>query len=110
MSTESWTIAIVSADPVQRNTLIRHLREAGYSVLEAANLTEAARIAEKFEGEIHATLIDDRPGTLNGFEAGAAVTHFRPGTKIVFSSELGNSESLGELYRPLIRVLQQTLN
>ena len=51
------TVLVVEPDPMERNLAIQYLSEAGYHVLEAANLTEAAQLASLFEGDLRLVVV-----------------------------------------------------
>jgi DNA-binding response OmpR family regulator len=51
------TVLVVDSDPLQRNLIMRHLIDAGYDVLEAANSVEAVRIANLFKGGIQLIVV-----------------------------------------------------
>ena len=51
------TVLIVEPDPLERNLAMQYLTEAGYHVLEAANLTEAAQLASLFEEDLRLVVV-----------------------------------------------------
>jgi DNA-binding response OmpR family regulator len=56
------TVIVVDSDPLERNLVMRHLTDAEFHLLEAANSVEALRIANLFEGEIHLMVVPNAPG------------------------------------------------
>jgi CheY-like chemotaxis protein len=51
------TVLVVNANPITRNQFVECLHRGGYAVLEAANHTEAIRIIELSEREIHVAVL-----------------------------------------------------
>jgi DNA-binding NtrC family response regulator len=68
MTQAGLTVLIVEDETIIRFTLAEVLEEAGYTVLEAANVLEAVAIIGKRD-DISAVISDiDMPGALSGFD------------------------------------------
>jgi PAS domain S-box-containing protein len=80
------TILVAEDEDGIRETLIRTLTKAGYTVLAAANGTDALYLAEHHPGDIHLLLSDViMPGML-GDELATRLHERRPATKTLFMS------------------------
>jgi two-component system, cell cycle sensor histidine kinase and response regulator CckA len=80
------TILVVEdADPVRE--LVRNLLlESGYTVLEAKCPDEAIRLTQQHSFPIHLLLSDVIMPSMNGPALAEALTHTRPGMKVVYMS------------------------
>jgi CheY-like chemotaxis protein len=80
------TILVVEDNPNVRRTLLRQLKELGYSPIEAedaATALDTIRSGVSFD-----LLLTDvvMPGGMNGYELAAEAEVLRPGTKVLFTS------------------------
>jgi signal transduction histidine kinase/ActR/RegA family two-component response regulator/HAMP domain-containing protein len=81
------TILVVEDEPVLRDMANIILRDCGYNVLEAATGTEALRVWEQHQGEIHLLLTDMvMPEGMSGMELAQRLLAARPDLKIIFAS------------------------
>lgn len=80
------TILLVEDEPLVRELAVRTLRKAGYEVLEAANGTEALRVSETHEGEIHLLMTDVVLPQMSGKALAEQLQAIRPEIRILYSS------------------------
>jgi PAS domain S-box-containing protein len=80
------TILVAEDSEAVRRLVRRVLGECGYTVLEARNGEEAARVAAAHPGPIHLLLSDVVMPGANGREAAERIQASRPGTKVLFMS------------------------
>jgi DNA-binding NtrC family response regulator len=80
------TILVVEDNTALRSLTERILRTHGYTVLGAANGTQARRIAAGHAGDIAVMLTDVVMPNHSGPALAASITARRPATKIVFMS------------------------
>ncbi len=69
-----------------RRTMVCGLIQAGYSVLIAADTTEARSLSHKYPGKVHLLLTDDLVPETGGYELAKSVMLDRPGTKVLLLS------------------------
>jgi len=70
-------VLVVDDDPVMRHLLVQYLTAANYVAFEAANGTEAVRIA--IDTDIHLAVVDQNLGEKNeGLNVAAAISAVRP--------------------------------
>jgi PAS domain S-box-containing protein len=87
MSRGSETILIVEDDPGVRETVSETLRSCGYSLLEARDVEEAARLCAEHVGTIDLLLSDVvTPGGGGGRALSEYVASLRPGLKVLYMS------------------------
>jgi two-component system cell cycle sensor histidine kinase/response regulator CckA len=82
----SETILIVEDEAAVRTLASRILRERGYRVLEAADGTEALRIAQEYQSEIHMVLTDVVMPGVGGKALIARLEELRPGIHALYIS------------------------
>ncbi len=81
------TVLLVEDEEMVRNLAARVLREQGYTVLEAANGTEAMNVVHNSqEKEIHLLLTDVVMPQMGGRELAEKLRAIRPNIKILFTS------------------------
>src|SRR5205085_9618890 len=81
------TILVVEDEPVLRDMANVILSDCGYHVLEASTGTEALRVWEQYQGEIHLLLTDMvMPEGMSGMELAQRLLAARPDLKIIFAS------------------------
>ena len=86
------TVLLVDDEDGLRDTVARHLTRAGYTVITAADGTEALRQAEHHNGPIHLLLTDVVMPAVPGPELADRLTADRPDTTVLFMS--GYAEGL----------------
>ncbi len=93
------TILLVEDETAIRKLSQEILTQQGYTVLIAANGTEAVKIAEEHRGSIDLMLTDVVMPGLNGRELAVRVALLRPGIKVMFVSGFADHAivSSGEL-------------
>jgi CheY-like chemotaxis protein len=80
------TILLVEDEPVLRANLAEELREAGFTVIEAASADEAWRYLQA-TGPVDLVFSDiQMPGTMSGIDLQHRVRTNFPGTKIILTS------------------------
>jgi DNA-binding response OmpR family regulator len=80
------TILIVEDDPILRFTLAMELRQAGFSVREAASADEAETVLDTGT-PIHLVVTDiEMPGTRNGLDLAKSVRAFHPHVRLIVVS------------------------
>jgi CheY-like chemotaxis protein len=84
----SVTILIVQDEGVLRNLLHRALQGYGFSVLPAANGTEALQWSERHEGTIEILVTDIVLSDISGFELSERIHAAHPETKFLFVTGL----------------------
>jgi PAS domain S-box-containing protein len=82
----SETILLAEDDKVVRELSAMTLRGKGYSVIEAADGEEAARLFRENVGNIDLVILDVIMPKMNGREVFDAIRHVRPSVKVVFVS------------------------
>jgi hypothetical protein len=80
------TVLVVEDEPALREVAVRGLRELGYVVLEAADGSEALRVADRFDGRIHLLLTDVVMPGLGGRKVAERLRAVRPELKVLFTS------------------------
>jgi PAS domain S-box-containing protein len=81
------TILLVEDEAAVRETAARILREQGYTVLEAANGSEALHMLNEYaEQEVHLLLTDLVMPHMGGKEVADRLKHIRPNARILFMS------------------------
>jgi two-component system cell cycle sensor histidine kinase/response regulator CckA len=88
----SETILVVEDEEPVRVFLIRQLRNLGYTVLEAANITEALSQLEKHFGQIDLLMTDIIMPEGSGIELADRIRETQPDIQILFSSGYGIGE------------------
>jgi CheY-like chemotaxis protein len=79
------TILIAEDEPLLCEIVRLQLENAGYTVLEAHNGTEAMAVAENHGGNIHLLLTDVvMAGGKNGLELAASLLSKQPGLKVIY--------------------------
>jgi PAS domain S-box-containing protein len=86
------TILVVEDDATVRGIALRALREYGYTVLEAGDPEDAARICESNAGKISLVLTDTIMPGMNGYEFYGMISKRWPGVRVIFMSGYTNSE------------------
>lgn len=80
------TILVVEDEPTLRRVLLRTLRGAGYTVLEATNGVDALRKCETCEGDIDLLLTDVVMPQMGGKELAEKVVTKYPGVRVLYMS------------------------
>lgn len=86
------TLLVVDDDPRIRRLTVRFLKELGYTVIEAADGSEAKQILEGDQGREIDLLFTDivMPGDLDGVSLGHWVLDHLGGVRVLLSSGFGN--------------------
>jgi PAS domain S-box-containing protein len=82
----SGTVLIAEDEPLLRGIVARSLREAGYTILEAADGEEALALARKWDGPIDLVVTDVVMPRMSGHTLGQQLRRDRPGTRMLFIS------------------------
>lgn len=86
MTSANVTILVVEDEPLVSMSIVAHLRDDGFRVLEAANADEAIAILEQDEG-VRLIFTDiDMPGSMDGLKLAAAVRRRWPPVHIIVTS------------------------
>jgi CheY-like chemotaxis protein len=85
------TILIVEDEEAVRKSAAEFLAENGYKVLEAAEGSEALKIAEQYSQPIHLLLTDVIMPGMSGRELSERITPIHPETKVLFMSGYSNN-------------------
>jgi two-component system, cell cycle sensor histidine kinase and response regulator CckA len=80
------TILLVEDEPIILEIGMAMLKELGYQVLAVGRSSEAVRLAETYEGEIHLLMTDVVMPEMNGRELAEHVVAVRHGIKCLFMS------------------------
>jgi PAS domain S-box-containing protein len=82
----SETILLVEDNPNVRRTVVRQLKQLGYTTIEAQDGDSAYAVVAA--GAVFDLLLTDvvMPGGINGYELAHKVQSLRPGTRILFTS------------------------
>jgi CheY-like chemotaxis protein len=88
------TILLVEDEHAVRHLLAETLREAGYTVLEAAGAADALPLAERFAEQIHLILSDVILSGMEGPELAGRVRQVRPDIRALFVSGYSGGASL----------------
>jgi PAS domain S-box-containing protein len=80
------TILVAEDEDGLRDAVTRHLRRAGYQVLDAPNGREALHTAERHGDSIDALLTDVVMPVMNGRELAEALQHSRPEIPVLYMS------------------------
>jgi response regulator RpfG family c-di-GMP phosphodiesterase len=80
------TILLVEDELSVRGLAVRVLRESGYNLLQAADGTEALRVAQEYAGKIHLLLTDVVMPQMGGKELANRLKTLRPDIKVLFTS------------------------
>lgn len=86
------TILVVEDDPDCLRITSIWLRNFGYNVLEAANGTEALRVADGHNGPIHLLLADIIMPRMTGGQLAEQIRRRRPETRLLFMSGYANTD------------------
>jgi CheY-like chemotaxis protein len=79
-------VLVVEDQDQVRNLVCHHLRDLGYTVLEAADGTTALRLASTHSGVLHLLVSDVVLEGMNGRELYDRLAKERPGIKVLFMS------------------------
>jgi len=93
------TVLVVDDDPGVRNLASAMLRRSGYTVIEAADGTEAEQVAIQHDGEIHVLLTDIVMPGVRGPELATRLCAVRPSTRVVYMSGFRDTEPLADVDR-----------
>jgi two-component system cell cycle sensor histidine kinase/response regulator CckA len=93
------TVFVVDDDPGVRNLASAMLRRSGYTVIEAADGTEAEQVAIQHDGEIHVLLTDIVMPGVRGPELAKRLRAVRPSTRVVYMSGFRDTEPLADVDR-----------
>jgi PAS domain S-box-containing protein len=80
------TILIAEDDAAVRKVAARMLRDAGYTVLTAANGREALETGERYDGEIHLLLTAVVMPQMGGRQLAEQLRKLRPGLRVLFTT------------------------
>ncbi len=80
------TVLVVEDEPLVRDVVVQILRAQGYKVIEAANGTEAIRVAEEMDEPVHLLLTDVVMPLMGGPELAERVRKAHPETKVLYMS------------------------
>jgi CheY-like chemotaxis protein len=80
------TILVVEDRPEVRRLAVEALQGSGYQILEAAEGSEALRVAEHHSGSIHLLLTDVVMPHMTGKELAERLKQLRPETKVLYMS------------------------
>jgi hypothetical protein len=89
------TVLLVEDEETVRNFTSEVLKACGYTVLQAANGTEALQISATHTGPLHLLLTDIVMPEMNGWTLAAELARQQPTTKILYMSGYTNSAHLG---------------
>lgn len=121
MAGEKTTVLVVEDEALIRLDIAWALEEAGFEVLEAANVAKAVAVLTDHP-EIRAVFTDvDMPGSMDGLKLAAVISECWPHTKIIVTSGRCNvlpcdlpamSRFVGKPYAPatIISNLSQMLS
>jgi len=80
------TLLLVEDEEFLRGPLVKLLRKAGYTVLEAASGEHALRVAESYDGPINLVVTDLLMPRLSGKGLVDSLCAMRPGMKVLYMS------------------------
>jgi two-component system, cell cycle sensor histidine kinase and response regulator CckA len=80
------TVLLVDDEPIVRKVMGRRLRQAGFSVIEAANGQEAIAAANQPQNEIDMVVSDVVMPEMNGPEVVAEIQRSRPSVAVLYVS------------------------
>jgi CheY-like chemotaxis protein len=80
------TVLVVEDEPLVRMSIVLHLEDAGYTVLEAGNADDAVEILQANTAITIMFTDIDMPGGMNGLKLAAAVRDRWPPIKIIITS------------------------
>jgi two-component system cell cycle sensor histidine kinase/response regulator CckA len=101
------TVLLAEDEDSVRRLARRILEEAGYTVLEAREATEALAISEAWDGPIDLLVTDVVMPELNGRELAERLSALRPGIQIVYISGYTDHDVLGGVVAPGNHFLQK---
>lgn len=93
------TILLVDDDRTIRRTTSDALRQAGYTVIDAASGAEALRALEAHQGHVDLLLTDVTMAGMDGGELAEAVTGLHPDVKVLFMSGYTGGAALHDTVR-----------
>ncbi|MCP5067786.1 MAG: response regulator, partial [bacterium] len=91
----SGTVLAVEDEPMSRRLVRGMLERCGYSVLEAADGTEAIQIADAYAGEIDLVVTDMMMPKMRGPELVQHLRAKRPEIRVLFVSGYADSTEVG---------------
>jgi two-component system cell cycle sensor histidine kinase/response regulator CckA len=95
------TILVVEDEASLRKLTRSLLQPLGYTVLDASDGTEALKISQDYEGEIHLLLTDIVMPGMNGRDLAEQLTTQRPSMRVVYmSGYAGQSIGCAEVFSP----------
>ena len=86
LPTGSETILVVEDAEAIRSLVRKVLTAQGYTILEAANGSEALRLVERHEGALHLAVSDVVMPGMSGRELGERLASLRPGLRVLYMS------------------------
>ena len=92
----SETVLLAEDEKFVRQVFRKALCQEGYTVLEAADGTEALNLAEEHAGSIHLLVTDVSMPRMNGVELARQLLLQRPQVKVVFMSGYSDDGTLRE--------------
>jgi two-component system, cell cycle sensor histidine kinase and response regulator CckA len=96
------TVLLVEDNAAVRKSARRILTQRGYTVLEAANGTEALRICGDHEDQIDLLLADLVMPGINGREVAVQVRQQRPQTRVLYTTGYNHASDPGGNHEPVL--------
>jgi CheY-like chemotaxis protein len=93
------TILLVDDEAVVRRVTATALRRFGYSVMDAPNGEEGAKLAREHAGRLDLLLTDMVMSDLSGFEVAAAFRANNPGRPVIFTSGYSDEDTRERIER-----------
>ncbi|MBA3893282.1 MAG: PAS domain S-box protein [Gemmatimonadales bacterium] len=90
----SGTVLVAEDEPLLREVIARTLREAGFTVLDAADGETALELARRHDGPLAAVVVDVVMPRMNGRTLARQLSRERPGTRVLFISGFPDAESV----------------
>jgi two-component system cell cycle sensor histidine kinase/response regulator CckA len=92
-------VLVVEDEPALRTLCTTALERYGYTVLSAKDAQEALAVAARFDGELHALVIDMMLPSMPGSELAARLSAQRPGLCVLYMSGFTNHALLDTIPR-----------
>ncbi len=102
------TILLAEDDPMVRNLAVRILEEAGYTIVAAADGTEAVRLFRREVGAADLLILDVVMPRQGGYQAWEEIRRIRPDIPVLFTSGYSeNAVHTGFILKEGLRLLQK---